>query len=890
MADKNWLQVREIFDDALHRQPEERARFVKQACGGDKILLGEVESLLSSLDDAESFMETPAVAKVAGVIEAETKKLETGRCFGHYEIIEQIGSGGMGEVYLARDKKLDRQVAVKILNEKFSGHESNLQRFVSEAKAASALNHPNILTIYEFGEAEDAHFIVSEFIEGKTLREMIRESRLRLSEILDISIQIAGALSAAHKAHLVHRDIKPENVMMRPDGYVKILDFGLAKLIQPKQAMVGLEAETAKQNETAKGVIMGTVNYMSPEQAKGERVDERTDIFSLGVVIYEMIAGRTPFAGDSVSETFANLINAEPSPLSRFAEGVPDELQRIISKMLRKNKDERYQMMRGMLTDLKDLQENLTLDEKLERSAASGERVTEIQRATMSDANLQTAETQHSFSQTIRRHKSLATLALAVFLIGVIGFGYWFFAGRVANTKQIESIAVLPFQNDSGDANLDYLSDGLSESIIDRLSGLPQLKVIARNSSFKFRGQDDWQQAANALGVRAIVTGRVNLRGDNLTVRVELVDVQENRQLWSQQYNRRITDASVVQEEITQMISEKLSLKLSGAQEEQFVQHRVPDSKAYELGLKGRFHSLKGDAENWKKAVEYFQQAIAVDADYAPAYTGLFWVYRNLITRGILNPQEFIPKAVNAAHKALELDANLAEAHLARAYIKRDEWNWQEADASYKRALELKPNLAAAHGAFSAYLSVVGRHDEAVAFAKRAEELDPFSPFFNTNTGFVLFLARRYDEAIEALKKTLELDPNHSNAHFILGLVYTEKGMYAEAIAAYQEAIRLDKVNPSLPITLGATYARAGKREQAQAILQQLQASRSYISPTNLAIFYTALGEREQAFVSLEQAYTAHDIQLQYLGVGPAYDSLRDDLRFDELVRRIRLK
>ncbi|MDQ3749309.1 MAG: protein kinase, partial [Acidobacteriota bacterium] len=369
MPDEKWQKVREVFDSALRRQPEERRKFVHEACGEDKTLLTEVESLLSSLDGATSFMETPAVAKVADVIEAEQKKLETGRCFGHYEIIEQIGTGGMGEVYLARDRKLDRRVAVKILNEKFSRDESNLNRFIQEAKAASALNHPNILTIYEFGEAEDANFIVSEYVEGKTLREIIRESKLRLSEILDISIQIANALCTAHEAHLVHRDIKPENIMLRPVRYVKVLDFGLAKLIQPKQTIFGLEAETAKRNDTAKGVILGTVNYMSPEQAKGEWVDERTDIFSFGAVIYEMIAGRTPFAGDSMSESFANLINSEPQSLSRFSEDAPNEIQRIVSKTLRKNKDKRYQTMKELLTDLNNLKENLTFDEKLERSA-----------------------------------------------------------------------------------------------------------------------------------------------------------------------------------------------------------------------------------------------------------------------------------------------------------------------------------------------------------------------------------------------------------------------------------------------------------------------------------------------------------------------------------------
>lgn len=368
MANENWQKVREVFDAALRQIPEERQQFVGEVCGDDKLLLAEVESLLSSLDSAESFMETPAVAKVAEAIGGNGRKLEKGQTLGRYEIIEQIGMGGMGEVYLAQDKKLDRHVAIKILNEKVSQDKSNLNRFIQEAKSASALNHPNILTIYEFGEAENTYFIVSEFIEGKTLREILRSSTLGLSDILDISIQITNALSVAHKAHLIHRDIKPENVMIRPDGYVKILDFGLAKLIQPKQAIIGLEIEAAKQNETAKGMIMGTVSYMSPQQAKGEKVDERTDVFSLGVVIYEMIAGHTPFAGNSMSETFANLINQDPQPLSHFAADIPDKLQRIVSKMICKNKDERYQTMNYLISDLKDLLDKLKPQEKLEKS------------------------------------------------------------------------------------------------------------------------------------------------------------------------------------------------------------------------------------------------------------------------------------------------------------------------------------------------------------------------------------------------------------------------------------------------------------------------------------------------------------------------------------------
>jgi eukaryotic-like serine/threonine-protein kinase len=415
MADENWQQIRKIFDGALRRKLEERRKFVHEACGDDKTLLTEVESLLSSLNSAESFMETPAVAEVADVIEAETKHLERGKCFGHYEIIEQMGAGGMGEVYLATDKKLERRVAVKILNEKFSRDESNLKRFIQEAKAASALNHPNILVIHEIGESEEAHHIVSEYIKGVTLRESFKKKTLKLSESLDISIQIANALCTAHEAHLVHRDIKPENIMIRPDGYVKILDFGLAKLVERKA--VGFEESIVKQNQTAKGVILGTVNYMSPEQAKGERVDERTDIFSFGVVIYEMITGRTPFAGDSGSETFANLINAEPSLLSRFALNVPNELQTIVSKMLRKNADERYQTMRNVLTDLKDLLENLKSEQKLENLFRPEGNTTGKITVTTNREKQQTFLTDWNYTFAFKRHRKKIIIGVCAVLI-----------------------------------------------------------------------------------------------------------------------------------------------------------------------------------------------------------------------------------------------------------------------------------------------------------------------------------------------------------------------------------------------------------------------------------------------------------------------------------------
>jgi serine/threonine protein kinase len=412
-----WQQINQLFHSALAYEGGQRAAFLARACADDEALRAEVESLVAAHEQAASFIETPAADVAADLFAGGQTRLAVGQKIGHYTIIALLGAGGMGAVYLAQDKKLDRQVAVKILNEKLIQREAKLPSFIREAKAASALNHPNILTIYEIGESADAQFIVSEFIEGKTLRELVRAARLSVSELLDIAIQIGGALAAAHQAHLIHRDIKPENVMIRPDGYVKILDFGLAKLLQSKQTTFGLDT-AAQQNETANGLIMGTVNYMSPEQAKGERVDERTDIFSLGVVLYEMLAGRTPFAGNSRSETFANLINQEPQPLARFAANVPAELQRIVAKLLRKNKDERYQTMQAVLLDLKGLRENLSAAEKSKRAAAlEDDNATALLPATTGKVNKQTAQTQSSLAQTIERYKSLAAFALVGLLV-----------------------------------------------------------------------------------------------------------------------------------------------------------------------------------------------------------------------------------------------------------------------------------------------------------------------------------------------------------------------------------------------------------------------------------------------------------------------------------------
>ncbi len=426
MDAKRWQKIKGLFDAAVELDEKNRAKFLAEACGGDNELLAEVEKMLDSYKESESFLEEPAALAVAELILDSNAKLSAGRTIGHYEIVKQIGVGGMGEVYLAKDNKLDRNVAIKILNEEYSAHDSNLERFSREAKAASALNHPNILVIYEIGEFDQINYIASEYVKGKTLREVIKGSPMKTSEVLDIAIQIAGALSAAHTERIIHRDIKPENIMVRPDGYVKVLDFGLAKLIENEKPSFGSEHATKKLNHTAKGVIMGTVNYMSPEQAKAEKVDERTDIFSLGVLIYEMITGRTPFDGDSPAETLANLINKDPQPLSRYVSHVPGEMQRIVAKTLRKNKDERYQTMKGLLADLKELKDSLAFDEKLERSRPSGENETAMLQETTAEANIQTAATENRFSQAIKKRSLLVSAALGPLLVVGLGFAYWY--------------------------------------------------------------------------------------------------------------------------------------------------------------------------------------------------------------------------------------------------------------------------------------------------------------------------------------------------------------------------------------------------------------------------------------------------------------------------------
>ena len=892
----NWEQVKDIFQAALEHPVSERENFLRGVCRENENLRLEVAELLQSHEDDEGFMEHPAIGEVADLLVVEENNLRAGERIGRYEISEKIGAGGMGEVYLAEDTELERLVALKMLSAEFSDDDERVRRFIQEAKSASALNHPNILTIYEIGQSGDLHFIATEYIKGATLREKIKNRSLTVIETLEIAAQIAAALNAAHSAGIVHRDIKPENVMLREDGLVKVLDFGLAKLVTQK-----IESAAKNQVQTTPGLVMGTVAYMSPEQTRGKPTDRRTDVWSLGVVLFEMLGGFQPFTGETTSDTIAAILKNETPPLTR---NVPAALEQTVGKALRKNADERYQNIRDFHADLKNLQKEAEFAEAINhpQSSAAAEKPTvfKLFRTTKgkaaTDAN-GVSDRHNSDAPPVavqpRTRKIFSIGILAAFVVALFAGSYFSDLPSVYSawrSPSFNSVAVLPFVNEDRNPDSDYLSDGLSERLIDDLAALPQLKVISRSSSFRYRDAElDLRQIAENLGVQTIVTGRVSQRGDSLIVSAELIDCRDLTRIWSGQYQRRAVDLQDVEEIIAQTVSAELRLRLSGAQQEQLAKHETVNPEAFETMLKGNYYWNKGGTENRLKAVEFYRHAIAVDPNYALAHAELSIRLQALFSQGTLDPNVYLPQAEELARRAVALDDNLSEAHLALADLKKYKWEWTAAEPEYQRAIELNPNSVRAHREYGRYLSTMQRHAEAAAEFQRAVELDPISLPTNANRGQALYFAGRYDEAIELLKKTVETDKTYPAAHVYLGYNYAAKKMYREAIAEYQTAFDLGDDSPSLQIFLGAACAGAGEYERARTILTALETGKEYVSPGELAVLPAALGDYERAFGLLERAFAEHDLQLQFLAVDPAFNPLHRDRRFPEMVRRLAL-
>ena len=809
----------------------------------------------------------------------------------------------MGEVYLAQDTKLDRKVALKILPTEVAGNRDRMMRFVQEAKAASGLNHPNIITIHEIDHTDSVPFIASEFIDGVTLRNRMRGQPLKLGEVLEVSIQIASALSAAHAAGIVHRDIKPENVMLRSDAIVKVLDFGLAKLSgQLSAESLDPEAPTRHVVNTEPGVVMGTAIYMSPEQARGIAVDARTDIFSLGVVLYELVAGCLPHEGATSNDVLASILSEkEPQPLARFSREVPAELERIVSKALRKEREQRYQTVNDLRLDLMTLKQHLEFEAKLEhtiqpqRETNRADAALTVNHVAKGNAAASAAQVTSRAKSTIiqlKRHKVAAVIAALLLIVG----GAWLVLSLRASNSEvgIHSIAVLPFQNKSGNADSEYLSDGLAESLIYRLSQLPNLKVSPTSSVIRYKGKEtDVKTIARELGVGAVMTGRIAQRGDDLTISVELVDIGNNKLVWGEQYDRKMSDLLATQRQIAEAITQKLQLKLTGSDARGSIKRNTDNNDAYQLYLKGRFYFARRTEEELQRSIEAFDQAIKLDPNFALAYVGKAESYAVMPSFGYMSPKEAMPQAKTAMAKALELDSGLAEVHTILALIAASyDWNWTEAEREFKRAIELDPNLALAHYRYAwTYLSPMGRHDEAIAEMKRAMELEPLSLQQGANFASIYTYARQFDVGVEQAKKIHELDPDFFGAIVWLAHAYNAKGMYAEAIALSEKSLQRDPTRQSLLRALGVAYAKTGRRSEAEEVIRQLKdiARTQYVLSYYVATIYAALGERDKALVELEEAYTERDWFVSRIKVDPFVDSLRDDPRFQDLLRRMNL-
>jgi serine/threonine protein kinase/pimeloyl-ACP methyl ester carboxylesterase/Flp pilus assembly protein TadD len=823
-----------------------------------------------------------------------------------YSILSSLGAGGMGEVYLAEDTRLGRKVALKTLPSQFTNDKERLRRFQQEARAASALNHPNILTIHEIGADSGAHFIATEFVDGETLRAKLNRGRIKLDEALDVAQQTAFALTAAHGAAIVHRDIKPENIMVRHDGILKVLDFGLAKLLEDHaREMIDHEAETRALVLTDPGRVLGTPAYMSPEQARGLDLDARTDIWSLGVVLYEMVAGRAPFRGETRSHTVVSILETEPAPLATFAPETPAELQRIVRKALTKDRDSRYQTARDLMIDLKTLRRDLDIQSEIRRSSGPDISATDSvanQKFAANDSDAALSEQATSLAEPRPTRSDGPTpdgsiryrigALVAMLLLALAALGVWYYFHRQNTGPAIESIAVLPFVNESGNDDMEYLSDGISESLINSLSQLPGVKVIARSSSFQYKGKNaNPQEVARALGVEAILTGRVLERGDNLLISVELVNARDSTQMWGEQYNRKLTDILVVQQEISREVSEKLRLKLTGAEQQRITKPYTESAEAYELFLKGRYSHGKSTEEGLKKAIEYYQQAINKDPNYALAYAEMGNAFEALGgVLGFASPVTIAPQGKAAIMKALMIDDTLADAHAALADFKLYfDWDWPDAEKGFRRALELDPNQWKAHAGYGTYLESLGRFDEAVAERERSRQLDPTSPIAIADVGYPSYYARRFDEALGRYRKAIELDPEFSWGHLWIGQVYVQQGKYGDAIAEIKKAIALSDGNVRDIATLGHAYGVAGQRSEALKIIAELQerARQKYVSPYFFALVYVGLGDKDQAFAQLDQAYQERHPYLILIKVEPVFDGLHSDPRFADLVRRI---
>ncbi len=877
MKPERWRQVDQLFQSAFERAPDKRAAFISEACGGDDSLRREVEALLAADGQAESFIEAPAYAVAAPLIVGGDTPSLVGKSIGHYRIISLVGKGGMGEVYRAEDTHLRREVAIKVLPDDFAKDAGRLRRFEQEARAASATNHPNIITIHEIGEAEGRRYIVTEYVAGETLRQRLArmpQQKMEPKEAVDLAVQIATALSAAHEAGITHRDIKPENVMVRPDGLVKVLDFGLAKLTEGRRdgetegKTLSVSPSLRPSPSTEPGMVMGTMSYMSPEQARGQKVDQRTDIFSLGVMLYEMIAGRRPFEGATTSDVIAALLSTEPPPLSQYCAEAPAKLERIVGKCLAKDREARYQSAEELIVELKTL-----------RSGSQAEGVAASRRIEGAGARFASW-----------RWPVVAAIA-AMLIVGLVYFLVWRRAPAV-QPDQIKSLAVLPLENLSGDPAQEYFADGMTEALISNLTQVRALRVISRTSVMRFKGsRKPLAEIARELNVDAVIEGSVQRDGGRVKITARLIRIADENLLRSFDYERELADVLKLQSDVARAVANEIRIQVTAAEQARLASPRRVNPEAHEAYLLGRYHLRRQNEADLKLAIGHFERAIQLDASYAAAWAGLSvaWLQRGLW--GATPFREVEPPARQAAVKALELDAGSAEGHTSLAMLKhRYEWDWAGAEHDFRRAIELDPGSVEAHRFFAFLLTALGRHAEAIGEIQTAEQLDPLSSLVQSDFGTGLYRARKHEQAERHLNRAIELDPLNDGAYGRLGAAYREMGRYADAIASLEKAKALQSGagrDRFYTANFALVYARMGRREEALRLLKELQRTTdpARFDVKAAAAVWAALGNKDEAFRLLFDVVEKRSEILIFMKVDPPFDSLHSDPRWQELLR-----
>jgi eukaryotic-like serine/threonine-protein kinase len=871
MRPKRWLAIEELFHSACIQPDAQRDAFLHQACKGDESLRLEIETLLKHGATPQSMLERPAIAIMAKAFASgegwPSAPFLEGKTISHYRILEPIGKGGMGVVYKAEDLRLGRYVALKLLPQFLASDPETLQRFEREARAASALNHPNICTVYEIDESENLHFIAIELIEGETLKNRIARGPVDIPETLDIVVEICSALEAAHSVGIIHRDVKPSNIVLTAQGHAKLLDFGVAKRVAPRSEgqednLMPVPATAFELRLTSPGAVLGTVAYMSPEQASGQEVDVGSDIFSLGAVLYEMATGKHPFPGSNADEVLRAIQLQPPSSMKQINPAVPFELMRITTKAMEKNCTRRYPAAAAMRADLQVLRDRL--------QSRAGEK------------------------------KAVLAAALSIVLLVTVGAASWrvqrvreWISGKPSNVgPEIKSLAVLPLKNLTGDSSQEYFVDGMTEALIANLTKLGSVRVISSTSAMHYKeSHKALPEIASELKVAAVVEASVLRSGDRVRVSAQLVDATTDRILWAQEYERDIRDVLQLQNELANAVAQEVGGKLAPQEQERFARKRNVRPEVYDAYLKGRYFSNRPMEDGLKKSVAYFQEAIRLDPNYAPAYSGLADAYSVL---GFVGAETDRPRqlAIEAAKKAISLDDSLAEAHASLGWIlHRYDDDWTAAEKEYRRAIELNPSYATAHRFYGVFLRGIGQDELGCEQHQLAHELDPLNPSTTNGWARCVYAAGHFDDAVRMLQEILEIDPANLDSLWALGEMYEKKGMFPKAIEQYEKAMDATGGNEFIPYSLLASaYAGSGQTTKAEEILREMNqkfGEDKWIS----ASVHARMGRNEQAIREL----TEDVVDCGPGTCGPAaslyisnwrFDPLHTDPRFQALLRK----